>query len=98
MLQILFKKLRELEQASVTPTPSGGGGSGSNGLNGAFLLLDHNRDACCDETRWPWGPFGTVGSSVTPTSDPQWSVLTNGDLVDPELIFAGGDVVMLETF
>jgi hypothetical protein len=27
----------------------------------------------------------------------QWSVLTNGDVVNPELIFAGGDVVMLET-
>lgn len=27
----------------------------------------------------------------------QWSVLTNGDPVNPELIFAGGDVIMLET-
>jgi hypothetical protein len=27
----------------------------------------------------------------------QWSVLTNGDPVTPEIIFAGGDVVMLHT-
>lgn len=27
----------------------------------------------------------------------EWSVLTNGDLVYPELIFAGGDVIMLHT-
>lgn len=26
-----------------------------------------------------------------------WSVLTNGDAVNPELIFAGGDVIMLHT-
>lgn len=26
----------------------------------------------------------------------QWSVLTNGDVTTPELIFAGGDVVMLD--
>jgi hypothetical protein len=26
----------------------------------------------------------------------QWSVLTNGDVAAPELIFAGGDVIMLE--
>lgn len=25
---------------------------------------------------------------------PQWSVLTDGDLIEPELIFAGGDVIM----
>jgi predicted acyltransferase len=31
----------------------------------------------------------------TPSSHPEWSVLTNGDLVTPELIFAGGDVVMI---
>lgn len=27
----------------------------------------------------------------------EWSVLTNGDAVNPELIFAGGDVIMLHT-
>lgn len=26
----------------------------------------------------------------------QWEVLTNGDAVNPELIYAGGDVIMLE--
>jgi len=25
----------------------------------------------------------------------QWSVLTDGDLIEPELVFAGGDVIML---
>ena len=32
----------------------------------------------------------------TATGGSQWSVLTNGDPVSPEIIFAGGDVVMLE--
>lgn len=41
---------------------------------------------------------GTVlSANIPPVSDPQWSVLTNGDPVTPELIFAGGDVIMLET-
>jgi len=36
-----------------------------------------------------WEANGAGGS--------QWSVLTNGDVANPELIFAGGDCVMLET-
>lgn len=126
MLEILFKKLRELEQAQVTP-PSGGGGSTSSIGVGAFNLLTTSdlgggtgdpgppgltgatgsagivgipgipgRDGEDGDSIWPFGPFGAVGSGST--SDPQWSVLTNGDPVTPELIFAGGDVVMLETF
>ena len=35
----------------------------------------------------------TINATVTPGGD--WSVLTNGDPVNPELIFAGGDVIML---
>lgn len=27
----------------------------------------------------------------------EWSVLTNGDVTNPELVFAGGDVIMLHT-
>jgi hypothetical protein len=37
---------------------------------------------------------GTV-LSASGASSSTWSVLTNGDLVDPELIFAGGDVIMI---
>lgn len=32
--------------------------------------------------------------SVSGGDHPEWSVLTNGDPVNPELIFAGGDVIM----
>ena len=46
-------------------------------------------------TRWPWGGSGS-GSSSSPAVDHQWSVLTNGDAASPELIFADGDVIMLE--
>jgi hypothetical protein len=35
------------------------------------------------------GPPGPAGI------DRQWSVLTNGDEASPELIFAGGDVIMV---
>lgn len=37
---------------------------------------------------------GTVLSSTVTSSS--WSVLTNGDLTNPELIFASGDVIMIQ--
>lgn len=33
--------------------------------------------------------------SVVPAIDRQWSVLTDGDVLETELIFAGGEVVMI---
>lgn len=38
-------------------------------------------------------PAGAAGSDT----DREWSVLTNGDATNPELIFAGGDVIMTHT-
>lgn len=35
------------------------------------------------------------GSGSGGNNNDSWSVLTNGDLVAPELIFAGGNVIML---
>lgn len=43
------------------------------------------------------GVWAFAGATATTSHDPQWSVLTNGDVTTPELIFAGGDVIMLET-
>lgn len=44
------------------------------------------------------GGSGSSGGGTTPpitvTGD-EWSVLTNGDLANPDLIYAGGDVIML---
>lgn len=40
---------------------------------------------------------GGAGSTVTLATTDEWSVLTNGDPVSPELIFASGDVVMIHT-
>jgi hypothetical protein len=44
-----------------------------------------------------WRGDGTWATPAGGGGGSQWSVLTNGDPVAPELIFAGGDVVMLET-
>lgn len=38
----------------------------------------------------------TFAQNVALPAASQWSVLTNGDVMSPELVFAGGDVVMLE--
>lgn len=41
----------------------------------------------------------TISSSVATiiTVEKEWSVLTNGNVASPELIFAGGDVIMTHT-
>lgn len=43
------------------------------------------------------GQYITIDLSVPneiTISSAEWSVLTDGDLIEPELIFAGGDVIM----
>lgn len=42
-----------------------------------------------------WAFAGAAAGAASAT-DHQWSVLTNGDVASPELIFADGDVIMLE--
>lgn len=42
----------------------------------------------------PMGPAGPPGSGGGSGVAGEWSVLTNGDVAFPELIFAGGDVIM----
>jgi hypothetical protein len=48
--------------------------------------------------------FGNLESDIAATSGsiaaithPSWDVLTDGDLVNPELIFADGEVIMVKT-
>lgn len=38
-----------------------------------------------------------TGTTLSASGGGTWSVLTDGDLVDPELIFASGDVIMIFT-
>lgn len=38
-----------------------------------------------------------VSGSIAAITHPSWDVLTDGDLVNPELIFADGEVIMVET-
>lgn len=42
------------------------------------------------------GRITDISGPDVATSGTQWSVLTNGDATTPELIFAGGDVIMVE--
>jgi hypothetical protein len=41
--------------------------------------------------------IAAISGSVVPITHPSWDVLTDGDLVNPELIFADGEVIMVET-
>lgn len=55
----------------------------------ALFLVDEDGD--------PFS-YNDAGGLLTIPATPgsAWSVLTNGDPVSPELIFAGGDVIMIE--
>jgi hypothetical protein len=41
--------------------------------------------------------FDTTTPNQLTVSGVEWSVLTDGDLIEPELIFASGDVIMTHT-
>jgi len=68
----------------------------------ADLVTWTDETASFPDSRWLLaGPFITIDTSVAGqiiisavSPDREWSVLTNGDAVNPELIFADGDVIM----
>lgn len=79
-------------------------GGGTVGGNETFLtvgdelvtLPNSSQIVAGDNMSFDTSVIGQLRLDVTiPSSDhPEWDVLTNGDPVVPELIFAGGDVIM----
>lgn len=87
VINLLIDALNE-----VQGTTSGGGGSTTsvtNIVNNLTQMVDlfGSSDGSGDDFISPPSSGGTA-------IDRQWSVLTNGDPVSPELIFADGDVIM----
>lgn len=60
-------------------------------------LPQSNQLVAGDNVTFDSSVFGQLRIDVALGDHPDWSVLTNGDPVNPELIFAGGDVIMVET-
>lgn len=107
--QPLFQVINQLIQAVIDASSAtveavaSGGGSGIT-ADETFLTVDDelatlpqsSRLIAGDNVSFDTSVFGELRLDVTipPTTDVEWSVLTNGDSVTPELIFAGGDVIM----
>lgn len=70
--------------------PGPRGSIGARGAMGPMGMMGDDGEE--GERGWP-GPAGS-GSGGSGTYY-EWSVLTNGDPTTPELIFAGGDVIMV---
>lgn len=83
-------------------TVDGTGGGGGGGLTvedvqdaiAAMLIAGANTTLTYDDVGNTLEIASTGGGG---TGGSEWSVLTNGDVASPELIFAMGDVVMIET-
>lgn len=86
-------------------TPSGGGGPLSDKT---FLTIgselsslpNSSQLVAGDNVSFDTSVFGQLRIDVAGGGSgvhPEWSVLTNSDPVNPELIFAGGDVIMVHT-
>ena len=81
---------------STTNSSSGGGGTvgpagpqGPKGDKGDIGPPGRNADDVIRRTL-----ILNQGGSSTPSAFVNWSVLTTGNVINPELIFAGGDVIM----
>jgi len=84
----------------------GGGGGGGGGLANQTYLTHTNASADLPNSRQLLAGTGiTFDDSVanertinaSAADFVEWSVLTNGDPINPELIFADGDVIMTHT-
>lgn len=99
----LIQSLSESLGLIVTDIEDAGGG-GTAGGDETFLtvgdelatLPNSNQLVAGDNVSFDTSVFGQLRIDVAdPSGDhPEWDVLTNGDPVTPELIFAGGDVIM----
>ena len=102
LIDYLKKSNQELGAAIGT---GGGGGSIPSDISNQHYLTHQNDLATLPFSRELLPGTGvtfddsiagqrTVNSSG---ANREWSVLTNGDVTNPELIFVGGDVIMLHT-
>ena len=86
-------------QNNVASGATGGGGSGSSGANpNLTYLTEIDESANLPNSRallaGLYIALDTAIANQMTIRSSEWSVLTNGDPVTPELIFAGGDVIM----
>ncbi len=99
LYQVISQLLEAVRIFQTTVLGSSGGGGGIVGA-GPFLTWTPDLVSLPNSRNLVAGSGITFDDTVfgIRTVDAQgreWSVLTNGDLSFPELVFAGGDVIML---
>jgi len=87
LIDALRQFILELQSGGITPS----GGSGTTIINKRTIQIVEQDDSVEETT------FIIQQSSSSPSVDREWSVLTNGDVDYPELVFANGDVIMTHT-
>ena len=104
--QPLYQVINQLIQAIIDSNVgvveiTGGGGGGP--LSNQPYLTHQNAQVALPQSRQLLAGDNVTFDDTVPNertinasggTGPEWSVLTNGDAVNPELIFAGGDVIM----
>lgn len=86
---------------AATTTPSGGGPVSDQPFlthQNVLAQLPQSRQLLAGtNVNFDDSVFGERTINVPDPPDREWSVLTTGDVDNPELVFAGGQVIMLHT-
>jgi len=106
--QALYQVINQLIQAArdslsgvqaINTTIGGGGGSGAN--PNLHYLTHQNDVASLPNSRellaGVYIAFDDTVANERTVNGTEWTLLTNGDPINPELIFVAGDVVMIHT-
>ena len=91
-----------INTAAAASSGSGGGGALSDQpyltSSNALVALPFSRQLIAGTNiSFDDSVFGERTVNVPDPPDREWSVLTTGDVDNPELVFAGGQVIMLHT-
>jgi hypothetical protein len=99
LIDVLRGAIGNIESSISGTTPGGGGLADQHYITwiNDLAQLPNSRVAVAGTNiTLDLSVAGQVTISSTATGGSEWSVLTNGNVDNPELVFADGDVIMLE--
>ena len=106
LFQVIDQLIKLLKGTDTTAINAGSTAGGIGALIAGLDVLTHSDESVSlpDSRRLLAGTNVTFDDAVAnqrtvnvSVFDRTWSVLTDGDLIEPELIYASGDVIMTHT-
>lgn len=105
MFEILFKELRRvgaaIDEAVAGATGATGatGAAGASGSNQTIMVGSFSADYA-DTSGWAdgemwWPPGGSASGGGSSSSSGYWAPLTDGNIIETDLVFANGDAIMV---